>query len=201
MRSWQAPFGAAAATTTTASDASHYIYTAEDAGRRYDLYENTITETRKRLVSHHLLGCSQFSDEETLFAQVMETLEVSPGVCVFAGAATTTATSATEAAIVIQTAMRLCGLPDHLSRRFPGAHPISLQREHLETLRRHRYAVSKKWEGERVMLLVLESSLFVLERNFGVRSGIGRLGRPSHHEARRYNASRLRSPRLWQTSI
>jgi adenylate kinase family enzyme len=81
-----------------------------------------------------------------------------------------TEASPVDNALVTQACMDLVGLGDQrLRRRFVGSHPVSLQRVHLKSLESHPYLVSRKLDGDRVLLFFHgPASLWALKRNFDV---------------------------------
>ena len=56
-------------------------------------------------------------------------------------------------------------------RRFPGTHPISLEREHLSQIVQHPYVISLKVDGTRFLVLVSEGRLWYLGRDMKVMRG------------------------------
>lgn len=176
-RAWTAPFGSvsseAEAGGSEAAEPYHAI-TPEDAHKRYNVYDahsESLLATLQSLSALHNIDAA--SDVDFLLEQAQETLDSSQGVLIptpmpgeHAALGLTPATSM-ESAVVIQATMSLAGLT-HAHRRFVGSHPVSLQREHLAQLVKHRYLASRKMDGERTLLLVMSGRLWVLKRNFQV---------------------------------
>lgn len=80
--------------------------------------------------------------------------------------------SGAEAETVARQCMAIAGdRPQRHNLRFVGSHPISLQRKHFEQLTRnhgHDYVVSRKMNGERALVLVMNGRFWMLMRNFSV---------------------------------
>ncbi|KAL1543533.1 mRNA guanylyltransferase [Salvia divinorum] len=55
------------------------------------------------------------------------------------------------------------------SSRFPGSHPVSLDRENLQRLRQRYYYATWKADGTRYMMLITMDGCYLIDRNFSFR--------------------------------
>ncbi|XP_042066535.1 mRNA-capping enzyme-like [Salvia splendens] len=55
------------------------------------------------------------------------------------------------------------------SSRFPGSHPVSLNRENLQRLRQRYYYATWKADGTRYMMLITMDGCYLIDRNFSFR--------------------------------
>ncbi|KAK8597889.1 hypothetical protein V6N13_095284 [Hibiscus sabdariffa] len=64
---------------------------------------------------------------------------------------------------------KLLNLNDERAKRFPGSHPVSLNRENLQLLRQHYYYATWKADGTRYMMLITLDGCYLIDRNFSFR--------------------------------
>ncbi|MFQ6642447.1 hypothetical protein Gotur_017402, partial [Gossypium turneri] len=55
------------------------------------------------------------------------------------------------------------------ARRFPGSHPVSLNRDNLQLLRQHYYYATWKADGTRYMMLITVDGCYLIDRHFNFR--------------------------------
>lgn len=169
-KQWRAPFGFVGV-GVGAED--YHATTPNDAGRRYDVYEASQEGMISALGKGKLHVIDASLDEQLVLEQCRETMESSDGTLVELASLgepeTPVVASHIEAAVVLQTCMRIANLTDDSSRcRFVGSHPVSLQRRHFAQLIEHHYVVSRKMNGERALLLVMNGRFWMVLRNFVV---------------------------------
>jgi hypothetical protein len=173
---WRAPYGAIGDNGGGGGGGvnDYHETTPEDAGRRYDIYEVSregMLEALRGKSVVHSIDAGSF-DEQLVFEQCRETMQSSDGTLLPIAAepadAPPTVASHIETAVVLQTCMRIAQQPQDARCRFVGSHPVSLQRRHFAQLTEHNYVVSRKMNGERALLLVMNGRFWMVLRNFVV---------------------------------
>ena len=172
-RAWAPPIGSCTYDShgDDATSADYHVLTIEDTQRRYTGYSLGIGD----LDDPSVYACDASMDKDMVHEQVCHIITGSGGVGrllpVMLEPIDTVPMPATavETAIAIQQSMRLVGRRSPYTRQFVGSHPVSLQREHLANLVvKYSYLVSRKWDGERVLLLFYSGRMWVLMRNYTV---------------------------------
>ncbi|XP_039023933.1 mRNA-capping enzyme-like [Hibiscus syriacus] len=64
---------------------------------------------------------------------------------------------------------KLMNLHDDRAKKFPGSHPVSLNRENLQLFRQHYYHATWKADGTRYMMLITLDGCYLIDRNFYFR--------------------------------
>lgn len=175
IREWAPPYGALAAEDDGGGEEEyhHQPVSREDVERRFDGYEFWLEKMHAVLrgtMCLYTIDASQ--DIDLVVEQVIQVTESSRGILVpvLSENAAFVPATAMETAVAFQFSMNITGLSGK-RRRFVGSHPVSLQREHFVKLQRFPYLVSRKWDGERVMILMREGRTWILMRNFTVLKG------------------------------
>lgn len=78
------------------------------------------------------------------------------------------AASSMQRAAILALAVTLSGTNHGSRARFVGSHPLSLQRCHFDNMRKHRYVVSHKVDGQRALLIVHSGHIWFINRNLDV---------------------------------
>lgn len=165
QRQWTPPHGSLPENDDETSG-DYYVVTRADAEKRYRVYQSTISPE----TSESTISIDASVSASLVQSQAKHWLETLPSLLVALPKepAVMQTASPLETAQVIQQTMQLACMRNNQQRRFIGSHPVSLQRCHFSALDNGNYLISRKWDGERQLLLLHAGHVWMLMRNFDV---------------------------------